>query len=129
MPVRGSPAAAQSALAAIPVHVVTKTEPNDSIPKDTVIGTQPAANTRVKRDSTVTLLVSSGPPVLAVPAIAPGTPYDTAVQDLQQHGFHVARTDAFHATIPAGDVISQSPTGTAVKFSTVTLTVSKGRRR
>ena len=41
-------------------------------------------------------------------------------------GFKVKRVDEFNDTIAKDAVVSASPSGSAVKFSTITVTVSKG---
>ena len=43
---------------------------DDKIPRTQVIGTSPAAGTKVKGDQPITIIVSLGPPILDVPAIA-----------------------------------------------------------
>ena len=45
------------------------------------------------------------------------------MQDLH---FVVKRVDAYSTSVPAGDVISISPSGSAPKGSTITVTASKG---
>ena len=56
--------AAQARLATIPVQVVTTEGTSDTVPKGVVIGTNPKAGTLVKRNSVLTLTVSTGPPIL-----------------------------------------------------------------
>ncbi len=118
--------AAQARLATIPVQVVTTEGTSDTVPKGVVIGTNPKAGTLVKRNSVLTLTVSTGPPILTIPTIAAGTPYTDAERTLADAGFKVKRIDAFEDRIAKDTVVSISPTGSAVKFSTITVTVSKG---
>jgi serine/threonine protein kinase/beta-lactam-binding protein with PASTA domain len=124
----GTEASARQALAAIPVQVApaVSTKPDDSVPEGKVIGTDPAAGALTKRNQVVTIIVSSGPPIISIPGIDPGTPVDDAQRTLQQAGFKTQTTDAFDNTIAKGGVVSIQPTGSARKFSTVTITVSKG---
>jgi serine/threonine-protein kinase len=118
---------ARAALGKIPVQLVTSQQSNDTVPKGTVIGTQPAQGSAVKRDQAVTILISSGPPILSVPSVS-GQSQDDATAALTAAGFQVNVQTAFSDTVPQGQVISQSPNGSdqAVKGSGVTLTVSQG---
>jgi eukaryotic-like serine/threonine-protein kinase len=89
-------------------------------------GPLPAAGAQVKRDQTVTIYVSTGPPIVSIPNVDPGTPYDRASQRLKHAGFAVKRVDDFSDTIDKDGVIAVEPAGQARKFSTITITVSKG---
>jgi serine/threonine-protein kinase len=91
-----------------------------------VIATDPPAGAQVKRNQRISFVVSSGPPMVTVPQIAAGTPYEQAAATLSQANFKPERVDAFSDTVPAGGVISLSPSGRASYGSTVTVTVSKG---
>jgi serine/threonine protein kinase/beta-lactam-binding protein with PASTA domain len=119
---------ARGALAAIPVKIVSvpTPDPTGTVAQGKVIRTDPASGAEVKRDQTVTIQVSSGPPIIQIPDIAKGTPADQAEQTLQGAGFKTTRAQAFSTDVAAGGVISISPTGSAPKFSTITVTVSKG---
>ncbi len=99
---------------------------SDTVPSGRVISTTPAAGTSVKKNSTVTVVVSTGPQQVTVPGVV-GQTEDNATASLRNKGFDVAVTTK---TLPAGDanigrVTSQSPGGggTAAKGSTVTITV------
>jgi eukaryotic-like serine/threonine-protein kinase len=123
-----SQAQAQSDLSAIPVDVnpTPTQQASETVKAGLTIATNPPAGSTVRRNSTVTIIVSSGQPILAIPNIDPGTPYDDAAQRLQDAGFETTRIDDFSDTIPKNGVISIDPTGTARKSTTITLTVSKG---
>jgi serine/threonine-protein kinase len=122
-----SPADAEAALQRGGVtKFTTQQRPDDTVHTGVVIGTDPPAGTKIKRTDAVTILVSTGPPILDVPKIAPGTPYADAEHALKVAGFGVARVDQFADSIAAGTVISLSPSDHQVKFGTVTVTVSKG---
>jgi beta-lactam-binding protein with PASTA domain/predicted Ser/Thr protein kinase len=97
------------------------------IPAGTVIRTNPVAATQVKRAATITIYVSSGPPMVGMPNVAGQTQSD-ASSTLSQASFTVTVSQAFSDKVPSGSVISQSPAGNASvrKFSTVNLVVSKG---
>lgn len=124
----GTVAQAQAALAAIPVQLASPPtqQPSDTVKPGLVLRTNPPAGTRVRRNQVITLIVSSGPPILAIPVIGPNTTFDAAKQALTKAGFAVARQDQFSTTVAKGIVISSSPTGSAVKFHTITVVVSKG---
>lgn len=119
--------AAQAALAKIPVQITASQQSSDTVAKGTVLGTTPAAGTQVKRDQAVTIVVSSGPPVIDIPQVQ-GEDQDSAQSTLSDAGFTVTVTQAYSDTVSEGDVISTSPAGgdQAVKFSTITLVVSQG---
>lgn len=70
--------------------------------------------------------MSQGPPVIAVPTIAKGTPADQAEKTLTDKGFKVTPDEQYSDDVTEGGVISVSPSDKARKFSTVTLTVSRG---
>jgi serine/threonine-protein kinase len=118
---------ATALVAKLPVQVVKTQQPNDTVPAGRVVGTSPAAGTPVKRDAVVTIIVSTGPPVIAVPSVdnAAGT---DAENQLTSAGFKYAATQQYSDTVPTGQVISQQPDGNsqAVKGSTVNLVISLG---
>jgi beta-lactam-binding protein with PASTA domain len=111
------------------VGIVTQ-EYNATIPAGRVISQSPAAGTSVKHGSAVSLAVSKGPepqPV-AVPDVV-GKAQADAGAVLTGAGLVVGTvTEAYHATIPAGSVISQSPAAgsSVLPGSQVDLVVSKG---
>jgi serine/threonine-protein kinase len=104
---------------------VSETEqPDDTVPHDHVIDTQPGAGTPLDRGSTVTLLVSTGPQPVDVPNVV-GKSLDDARNDLQQAGFKVSVNRQESSQAP-DTVLAQDPaSGQQPKGSTVTLTVSK----
>jgi eukaryotic-like serine/threonine-protein kinase len=123
-----SPDQVRSLLSAIPVNVASNLspEPSDTVKDGLVTRISPPAGTQVKRHQTVTIYVSTGPPIIAIPNIDPGTPYDQAVQKLEQAGFATKRAEDFSDAIPQEGVIAIAPIGQARKFSAITITVSKG---
>ncbi len=104
-------------------RVAATTESSGSVPSGQVIRTQPGAGNPAARDSTVTLVISSGPRQVTVPDVV-GQSQSSATSTLENDGFRVEVTTV---TSPgsAGRVISQSPTGgsRANAGSTVTITV------
>jgi serine/threonine-protein kinase len=128
--VAGKPyAAAQQAFAGIPVRLIRKdaADGTGKVPAGSVIRTDPAADSQVRRNQPITVYVSTGPPIVSVPDET-GQPEGAATTALQQAAFKVTSGQDFSATVPAGTVISQDPAPDShvPKFSTVHLVVSKG---
>jgi len=101
---------------------------DDTVPKGSVVGTDPAVGQEIRRKDPVTLLVSQGPRSYPVPAISPGTPYADARRTLKNATgqFKPKRVDEYSDTVGKDEVISLDPSDQAVKGSTITVTVSKG---
>jgi beta-lactam-binding protein with PASTA domain/tRNA A-37 threonylcarbamoyl transferase component Bud32 len=114
---------ATSRLTAAGFKVSRTLEASSTVPSGTVIRTQPAAGTQVPKDSTVTIVVSSGPAQATVPDVT-GQTQSAATSTLKSAGFEVSVSTV---TSPGsvGKVISQSPAGgsKADVGSTVTITV------
>jgi beta-lactam-binding protein with PASTA domain len=123
-----TPEQVRSQLASIPVKVAEAVVPeaSETIRAGRVTRISPAAGSPVKRGDEVKIYVSTGMPIIAIPNIDPGTPYDQAVQTLKTGGFGAKRVDEFSDTIAKDAVISINPTGTARKGATITVAVSKG---
>lgn len=100
-------------------------ESSMTVPDEQVIRTEPAGT--APPDSTVKVIVSSGPPLVAVPEVA-GKTYEAAAQKLARHKFGASRSEAFSDTVPAGKVIGTQPgAGSQAPLqSKVTVVVSKG---
>jgi serine/threonine-protein kinase len=77
--------------------------------------------------STVNLVVSNGPPVVAVPSLG-GDTFDAAAAALNGVNLKASEDDEYNNTVPKGQVISSSPSsGTTVTIgTTVTVVISKG---
>ncbi|MGI8664977.1 MAG: PASTA domain-containing protein, partial [Jatrophihabitans sp.] len=120
---------AQQAFASIPVRLNRSDITDDSgkFAAGQVIRTNPAAGGQLTRDAEVTVYVSTGPPIVAVPGVTGQTQAD-ANSTLIQASFKVQLSQDFSTTVPAGSVISQDPIAGAsvAKFSTVNLVISKG---
>jgi serine/threonine-protein kinase len=99
---------------------------SDSVKANIVISSSPAEGNNVPANTLVTLFVSKGQAPVAVPNVV-GQQQDQAATVLQSKGFKVdTKTDAT-SSAPAGQVISQNPSGgTAPPGATVTITVSGG---
>ncbi|MET9319931.1 Stk1 family PASTA domain-containing Ser/Thr kinase [Streptomyces sp. NPDC003038] len=99
-------------------------EPCEGQPKGNVCKQEPAADTKVDKNSTVKVWVSSGPPKELVPNVL-NIEYEAAEKALKEKGFQVERK-AQESDRPAGIVLEQNPkSGEAEKGSVVTLTVAK----
>ncbi len=122
-------AAAESAIVAAQLTVGTVTTANnDTVPAGDVISQSPAAGKSVVAGSAVDLVVSLGPSLVQVPDVV-GLPQANAAAAIVVAQLIVgAIITANDPTIPAGNVISQSPAaGTSVtKGTAVALVVSLG---
>jgi serine/threonine-protein kinase len=121
---------ASAAFAALPLRLVQSDAPDGTgkITKGLVMRTDPGAGSEVRRGQIVTVYVSSGPPVITVPDVT-GQSFGDANQALSAAGFSVSKAQDYSTSVPQGAVISTSPAGgsNAVKFTTVTATVSQGQ--
>lgn len=119
----GKPAdAARVALQSSRLQVAEQQAYDDTVPKGAVIRQDPAGGAQVPRGTTVTIVVSQGPPLVTVPNVV-GKQFDQAQQILQAAGFKVVRRDVLSGFF--GTVRAQDPAGGAQvpKGSTVTLLV------
>jgi len=105
-----------------------KLEPSDSVPVGEVTRTMPKAGEKVTADQPITIFVSSGPPMVDVPAIEQGTPFEQARHTLKHSPgkFGVDKVEEYSDSVFIGEVIAIDPSKQARKFSTITVTVSKG---
>ncbi len=108
--------------------VTQQPENSATVPKGTVIRTDPPGGTALDKGATVTLIVSAGPEQVVVPSVTEKT-QETASAELTTAGFKVKVVEQ---SIPPGDpddgrVIAQDPAGatSADKGSTVTITVGR----
>jgi serine/threonine-protein kinase len=81
---------------------------SQTVPRDRVIRQNPAAGAKVDRDSTVLLTVSAGRGSAPVPQVE-GLSERAAREALRGAGFNVKVRRAHSDTVPAGKVISASP--------------------
>jgi hypothetical protein len=104
------------------------TASSTTVPAGAIIGQHPAAGTSVPSGTAVDLVVSSGPPLVAVPNVVNQT-LPAAAAAIINAGLAVgAVTTASSTTVPAGAIISQTPSaGAQVALgSAVALIVSSG---
>ena len=101
-------------------------EPSETVAAGRVVRSDPATGGRVLRGHSVTVVLSSGPPAVAVPSVT-GQSVDDARAAIQQAGLRPQVTEQPSADVEAGQVISQTPAGgKANRGSTVQLVVSTG---
>jgi serine/threonine-protein kinase len=118
---------AQQLLQQAGFQVAVQSEQSDSVPSGRVTRTDPGANAMVKRGSSVTMFVSTGPQNVSVPNVV-GQMQNQASQTLQQAGFQVFVSQQ-NSNNPSdnGRVLAQNPAAgqQQPKGSGVTLTVGR----
>lgn len=129
-----TPEAAETALDQLGLAHERAEEHSLDVPTGQVIRTDPEAGSRVPRDATVTVVVSLGPRMIALPDVT-DSDADAAAGALAQAGFVVAdaRTEHFDADVTKGRVIGVAgpdggvTAGTQIaERTTLTLVVSLG---
>ncbi|GAA2491638.1 Stk1 family PASTA domain-containing Ser/Thr kinase [Terrabacter carboxydivorans] len=100
---------------------------SETVPEGVVISQDPAPGASVKRNTAVSVVVSKGRRPIEVPTVT-GAAFDAASATLTKAGLTVQRGDDVNSdTVPAGQVVSQSPDkGTLHQGDPVKLVVSKG---
>jgi len=124
-----TPSQARTSLARAGFAVDERQQFSDTVAEGTVIATDPAAGRRVRKEGTITLLVSRGVEQFAVPAVA-GRPQAEAEKAVTDAGLVVGDvTEAFDEQVPDGSVVATTPAAgvLAAHDSAVALVVSKGR--
>ncbi len=104
------------------------TEPSEDVPEGTIIRVDPKPGTKVAKEYTVKVWVSTGQTLTPIPLVTNMTE-EAAIQALTDAGFTYGATTKSHSTsVPAGIVTGTSPSGgvTARKGATVDLQVSDG---
>ena len=124
-------ATAKSAITAAGLTVGTVSESaSDTVTAGLVISQTVAANTKVAKGTTVSIVLSSGPSSVKVTDVV-GHEQSRAEQELAAAGFQVSVKEAYSSDVRPGLVISTTPDrGTPAKpGSTVTMTVSQGKEK
>ena len=105
----------------------TTTAYDETVKAGLVLSQDPAPGTSVRRDVAVAVVVSKGREPITVPTVT-GSTADAAESAVTGAGLTYRRADDVNSdTVPAGRVLSQSPsTGTLFKGDRVTVVVSKG---
>ena len=106
-------------------NVTPVKQSSTTVPKNTVISTNPQGGSPDPHGATIFLTYSTGPPRVAVPN-AVNQPLAAAELLIQQRGFVPAIKHQVTSAQPPGTVLSQTPaSGKAAQGSTITLTVAK----
>ncbi len=103
---------------------------SDTMPEDQIYAQNPLAGRTIKADKEVTVYRSLGPRLLTIPPLV-GTTQDYAAKALLSASLPPGRvTQEYSETVPAGNILSQSPqSGSKVARNTaVNFVVSKGRQ-
>ena len=102
---------------------------SDTIDKGQAIGTQPAAQQRMRVTDLLQLLISKGPPPVPIPTLT-NQPLDQALKYLKSLGLKTTVEKQFSVDVLKGDVITtKPPPGHKVPAGgTVTVIASKGPR-
>ena len=118
--------AATRAINDVGLKPAQRQEPSDTVLAGVVIGSNPAAGTDVAKESTVTILVSTGPAQITVPSVLDQT-VEQATAALEKVGLQ-GTTVQVDSTKDIGIVVKQDPKPgtTAASGDTITLSVSKG---
>lgn len=93
-------------------------ETHDTIAEGNVISTDPQADKEVEKNKEVSVVVSKGQPTVSVKNYV-NSSYDVAYQELTSEGFVVERIEEISATVPEGQILTQS-------IAPGTMVVSKG---
>jgi serine/threonine protein kinase/beta-lactam-binding protein with PASTA domain len=111
------------------LEAAVEEQPSTEVDQGIVIEQRPPAGSRIAKGDTVTIVVSTGPREVEVPALA-GRTYGEAVDMLEELGLEPSRVDVF-SQHPVGVVASLDPqAGTLVdEGSVVTVRVSKGSQQ
>ena len=118
--------AATRAINDVGLKPAQRQEPSDTVLAGVVIGSNPSAGTDVAKESTVTILVSTGPAQITVPSVLDQT-VEQATAALEKVGLQVS-TVQVDSTKDIGTIVKQDPKPgtTAASGDTITLSVSKG---
>lgn len=100
-------------------------EDSDSVPEDSAIRTDPPAGHSIAHTAKVTLVISNGPPVVAVPSVI-GQPQAVAEQTLKSLGLEVGITQQPSPSAPGTVLAQDQPAGATLhKGDKVTITVAQ----
>jgi len=110
----------------VSIKAVSSGAPRNQVVEQDPIPTELGGG-KAEEGSTVTLSVSSGPAIVAVPDVA-GLSASDATKRLEKAGFKVTTRDEFSSTVPKGKTIGTEPAaGTQLSTSqVVTLLTSRG---
>ncbi len=112
--------------AGLTVAQQVRQEYDDTVPEGEVTRTSPKAGTQIRTTQPITIYASKGPPVVDVPTVSKGSSLADVKAVLKHAHFKTQTDEQYSDDVPAGLVISLNPSGRAVKFSRITIEVSKG---
>ena len=117
---------AQNALTRAHLKYNVQHEPSETIAKGKATRTDPSSGQPVGVESTVTLYISSGKPMVTVPNVI-GESGSAARTQLTNAGFVVSTTNQTTTNVPAGQVVDQTPAGNTklAAGSTVNLVIAQ----
>ena len=116
------------ALDGTPVGITQTEEYDDTVPAGSVAAFDPPADTELRRDDPLTIVVSRGPAPVEVPDVS-GLQRLDAVTVLRDGNLNVSTVEEFSNDVEVGLVIGQDPTpdvDPVMRGTTVTIVVSKG---
>jgi len=118
---------AEKQLTGLELKAAVSEAASDQVEAGKVVAQDPAANQKVKKDSTVKLVVSTGPAKVKVPNVVGRTQAD-AQRALDAAGLSSTVQAVEDDKAESGTVLTQDPTADSevAKGANVTLTVSKG---
>lgn len=120
---------AGQALARAGFEVRERSRPSSSVRAGVVVSQKPAAGTRLARGRLVTMVVSSGPPVVILdPSRYLGRPLASVRAAMIRLGLRVSVTSGGQRAGP-GTVTAINPSGALHQGDSVTVTVARTRRR
>ncbi len=119
---------AQQAILAAGLQPSVKLEPSTTVPTDRVVHQDPARGSMLAKGETVTLYVSSGPPLVTIPDVTGYTSGD-AQRALATAKLKARITLRYDAKAPKDTVLGLHPAagGSAPESSAIELIVSRGR--
>nr|WP_239536988.1 Stk1 family PASTA domain-containing Ser/Thr kinase [Arthrobacter roseus] len=121
--------AAQDRIADAGLESSTEAVFHDQLDQGKIVSTEPGADTKIRKFRSVTLFVSKGPQLFAVPNVIQREA-DSARVDIEESALSVGDiTEVYSETVARGNVIAQKPKADEQVRATVKigLTVSKGR--
>lgn len=107
----------------------TGTEASEEYEEGQIIRQSPNVGDFVEANTTIEVIVSSGPAKIDIPNVK-GMTEDAAVDKLEEAGFQAELKESYSDTVEAGKIISQSPGANSLgkKGDKVTITVSLGKK-
>ena len=106
-------AAAIQALEPLGLVIEQMEESSATVPVGAITRTDPAAGSRVFKNTSITLFISTGPKQVSVPDVV-GLSSEQALQAIKDAGFTVGTTKNFFSDLPAGEAFGLSAESGAI---------------